>query len=546
MAFELQFLGGAGTVTGSKYLLTHRGQKILIDCGLFQGLKALRLKNWDGFLANAAEIDSIILTHAHIDHSGYIPRLIKKGFRGKIYSTAATKDLCKILLPDSGHLMEEEADYLNRTKRTKHSPALPLFTLKEAEQSLEYFETVPFKEKKNIGPGISFEFRYAGHILGAASVVINIDGRKIAFTGDIGRMNDRIFNPPEPLPQVDYLVSESTYGNRLHKNTDILDDLSEVVNDSYRRKGVIIIPAFAVGRAQAIMYYLSLLRKQGRIPEFPMFLNSPMTSNVNKLLCKYLDLHKLSESVCEETCDVVKYVHTVEESKALNERQGPMLIISASGMMTGGRVLHHLKTFAPYPQNTIVLTGFQAAGTRGEALEKGAEEIKIHGEYVPVRAQVKILDNMSAHADYKEILQWFSKSQIHPRKVFITHGEPSASDEMRRPSRTASKRFFLILGDATFKIFANSPSCGVAIQVCGKGQIFLVIVKAPASKTTPVIFNFKSFPKTRDACADGVRPGPIPTAENPNCERAFFFQSTTRKSGFFCGEILFLPVIKKT
>lgn len=432
MAFELQFLGAAGTVTGSKYLLTYKNKRILIDCGLFQGLKTLRLKNWDKFPINPAEIDSIILTHAHIDHSGYIPRLIKEGFKGKIYCTSATKDLCKILLPDSGYLMEEEAQYLNRHKKSKHSPALPLFTENEAEESLKYFETVPYKEKKSLESDISFEFRYVGHILGAASAIIEVADRKIAFTGDIGRMNDKIMYPPEPIPQVDYLVTESTYGNRLHKQIDTLDSFADAINETYKRKGVILIPAFAVGRAQSLMYDLSVLKNQKRIPDFPMYLNSPMATNASQLFCEYHKLHKLSDNECIDTCEVVKYVNTVEESKSLNERKGPMLIISASGMLTGGRILHHLKAFAPHPQNTILLTGFQAAGTRGDALERGAEEIKIHGEYIPVKAQVKVLHNMSAHADYKEIIQWFSDSKITPQKVFVTHGESSAADELRR------------------------------------------------------------------------------------------------------------------
>jgi len=432
MAFDLKFLGAAGTVTGSKYLLSHSGKKILIDCGLFQGLKALRLKNWEPFPVKAADIDCIILTHAHIDHSGYIPRIIKEGFKGPIYATPATKDLCRILLPDTGYLLEEEAEYLTRIKRSKHSPALPLFNQREAEQSLKYFDAIPFHEKKSLSQDISFEFRYAGHILGAASVVMNVAGRKIIFTGDVGRRNDNILYPPENLPATDYLVTESTYGNRLHKKVSPLDDLAEIVNETYKRGGVVMIPAFAVGRAQALMYDLSLLRQQKRIPDFPMFLNSPMAVNASQLFCEYNKLHKLSAAECTEMCDIVKYVHSAEESRSLNGRKGPMLIIAGSGMVTGGRILHHLKEFASDPKNTIVLTGFQAAGTRGEALERGAESIKIHGEYVPIRAQVKSLDNVSAHADYSEMLQWFSQSKIQPKKVFITHGEPSAADEFRR------------------------------------------------------------------------------------------------------------------
>jgi len=432
VSVEIQFVGGTGTVTGSKYLVSAGKSKILIDCGLFQGLKTLRLKNWDGLPVEASEIDAVILTHAHIDHSGFIPRLIKKGFRGKIYSTAATRDLCQILLPDAGYLMEEEAEYLNRTKRSKHSPALPLFTQSEAERSLEFFETVPFNHQKSINADFQFEFHYSGHILGAASVALQASDKKIVFTGDIGRMQDPIFYPPAVLEKADYLITESTYGNRLHKNNNILEDLAEVINTTYSRNGVIVIPAFAVGRAQSLMYYLWELRKQKKIPIFPMYLNSPMATNVNGLLGKYKDLHRLSEADCIEVCDVVKYVRSKEESIALNEKKGPMLIISASGMLSGGRILHHLKAFAPYAQNTILLTGFQAAGTRGEALERRAPEIKIHGEYVPVNAQVKVLDNMSAHADYKEIINWLSQSKIQPKQVFVTHGEPSAADELRR------------------------------------------------------------------------------------------------------------------
>lgn len=432
MSFEIQFVGGAGTVTGSKYLVTFKGMRILVDCGLFQGLKALRLRNWDGLPVPPSEIHAVVLTHAHIDHSGFIPRLIKNGFRGKIYCTAATKDLCGVLLPDSGYLMEEEAEYLNRKKRSKHSPALPLFTQADAERSLEYFETVPFGKSTVLAEGFHFEYQYAGHILGAASAIFQIGSRKVAFSGDVGRMQDPLFYPPTSLPRVDYLITESTYGNRLHKKNDVLEDLANIINDTFQRQGVILIPAFAVGRVQTLMYYLWVLRKQNRIPAMPMYLNSPMATNVNALLNRYKDLHKLTEAECAEVCNIVKYVHSAEESKQLNEKEGPMLIISASGMLTGGRVLHHLKAFAPDQKNTIILAGFQAAGTRGEALERGCDEVKVHGEYVPVRAQVKVIDNMSAHADYKELIEWLSQSKIQPRKVFVTHGEPSASDELRR------------------------------------------------------------------------------------------------------------------
>lgn len=428
---SIQFLGGAETVTGSKYLLSTDTQNILVDCGLFQGLKSLRLQNWDRFPVSPAKIDAIILTHAHIDHSGYIPLFVKNGFRGKIYSTAATRDLCEILLPDAGYLAEEEATYLNQHKRSKHNPALPLFTLEDAKASLKYFEVVEFDSLKALSAKLSFEFKYAGHILGAASVIVTSDKIKIGFTGDIGRPNDPIFFPPKALPPVDYLVTESTYGNRKHKASSPMDELEKVIEEASQNKGVIIIPSFAVGRAQEIMFYLWQLKKSRKFPFMPMYLNSPMATNVNELFLKYHELHKLSEAEANEMCDCVEYVRTVEESKNLNKRSGPMLIISASGMISGGRVLHHVKQFGPKENTIILLAGFQAAGTRGEALEHGASEIKIHGEYVDIKASVRVLDNMSAHADYLEIISWFKKSELKPKKVFVTHGESSAADALR-------------------------------------------------------------------------------------------------------------------
>jgi metallo-beta-lactamase family protein len=432
MKTSIEFLGGAGTVTGSKYLVRHENQKILIDCGLFQGLKTLRVRNWNPLPVNVSEIDAVVLTHAHVDHSGYIPRLIKDGFRGKIYASEATFELCKILLPDSGYLMEEEAAYLNKRQKTKHSPALPLFTQAEAEEALRYFSPVPFDSRVNLGNDVSFELAYAGHIFGAAQIILQCGERKIAFTGDIGRMQDPLLYPPAKLPGADYLVLESTYGNRLHQKTNIADALEKIICETHARGGVIIIPAFAVGRAQILMYYLAELRKAGRIPEFPMYLNSPMAENASDLLMKYRELHRLSVEDCNATCNIVEYVRTPEQSRWLNEQSGPMLIISASGMLTGGRVLHHIKAFAGDERNVILLTGFQAAGTRGEALQRGAEQIKIHGDYVTIRAQVRELENISAHADYGEILGWLETCNIGPKRVFVTHGEPVASDELRR------------------------------------------------------------------------------------------------------------------
>lgn len=428
---RLRFLGAAGTVTGSKYLVSFDKRKVLVDCGLFQGLKELRLKNWDRFPIDPTTIGAIVLTHAHLDHSGYIPKLINEGFKGQIFCTPATLALCRILLADAGHLQEEEAEWLNRKKFSKHSPALPLFTEKDAEAALKLFVPKDFDESFEVLPGIRATFKYAGHILGAATAIFEVGKTKIGFSGDVGRPNDPILHATAKLPPVDYLVVESTYGDRKHDTVDVVKDLETVINEALEKKGAVLIPSFAVGRAQSLMYYLSLLRKSGRIPNVPMYLNSPMATNATALFCEFKALHKLTDLECREMCESVKYVKTVEESKALNEKKGPMIIISASGMATGGRIIHHLKAFVTNPTTTVVLAGFQAAGTRGRALQDGAKEIKIHRELLPVRAAIRILKNSSAHADYIEILNWLEQSQISPRKVFVTHGEPGAALKMK-------------------------------------------------------------------------------------------------------------------
>ena len=395
---RLRFLGAAGTVTGSKYLLSSGTQNILVDCGLFQGLKELRLKNWDRFPIDPKTINAIVLTHAHLDHSGYIPRLINEGFEGKIFCTPATLALCKILLADAGYLQEEEAEWLSRKKFSKHSPALPLFSEEDALAAIEQFVPMGFEESFEVTEGIRAVFSYAGHILGAATVVIEAGDIKIGFSGDLGRSNDPILHPPAKISAVDYLVVESTYGNRQHEPIDPMEDLENIINEALLKKGVVLIPSFAVGRAQSLMFYLSTLKKQGRIPDVPMYLNSPMATNVTGLFREFKTSHKLSDQQCKEIGESVKYVRTVEDSKALNEKKGPMIIISASGMATGGRIIHHLKTFVSDPTTTVVIAGFQAAGTRGRALQDGAKEIKIHGELLPVRASIKVLKNISAHA----------------------------------------------------------------------------------------------------------------------------------------------------
>ena len=427
---ELRFLGATGTVTGSKYLVSAGSKKILVDCGLFQGYKQLRLRNRAPLPVEPRDIDAVILTHAHLDHSGYLPLLIKNGFAGKVYCTQSTRDLCAILLPDSGHLQEEEAEYANRHKYSKHAPALPLYTREDAEHSLARFVPVDFARDADLDGGLTLHLLPAGHILGSSFVRLRHGGQTLLFTGDLGRPNDLIMVAPTIVNRADYLVVESTYGDRRHDSTDPQERLAEIINRTVKRGGAVIVPAFAVGRAQTLMYLIHLLKAAQAIPDIPVFLNSPMAVDATRLYHKHRGEHRLTPAQCDAMCAAAKVVNSVEESKALNTRQGPMIVISASGMATGGRVVHHLKAFAPEARNTILFAGFQAGGTRGAAMLNGAETIKIHGEYVPVRAEVARIDNFSAHADYAEILAWLGHFEP-PRQIFVTHGEPKAADALR-------------------------------------------------------------------------------------------------------------------
>ncbi len=430
---HIQFLGATGTVTGSKYLLTTASARILVDCGLFQGYKQLRLRNWTRLPVAAATIDAVILTHAHLDHSGYLPLLVKHGFRGRIYCSEATFDLCKIILPDSGHLLEEEASYANRHAYTKHAPAEPLYTVADAEQAIKQFAPLHFGTEFSPADGMRAQLQPAGHILGAAIVSVRADERTITFSGDLGRPHDPIMVAPTLVAQTDYLVVESTYGNRRHDPTDPAILLGQTIRDTANRGGVTVIPSFAVGRAQELLYYIDQLKQAGQIPSLlPVYLNSPMAVHATAIYHKHRRDHRLSHQACEAMCHAAKLVNSVEESIALNEHHMPMVIIAASGMATGGRVLHHLKAFAPDPRNTILFSGYQAGGTRGAAMVAHADSIKIHGQYIALRAQVAQIDNLSAHADADEILDWLGHFSAPPRKTFITHGEPDAADALRR------------------------------------------------------------------------------------------------------------------
>jgi metallo-beta-lactamase family protein len=432
MSLRLTFLGGVGTVTGSKYLLETEKRRILVDCGLFQGFKQLRLRNWAPLPVDPKSIDAVVLTHAHLDHTGYLPLLIKHGFAGPVICTEATRDLCVILLPDSGYLQENDAEFANRHGFSKHQPALPLYTLKDAEAALDSFKATDFRIQLSLAPDIQLRFLPAGHILGAAILELTVGGTRIVFSGDLGRPNDPTMLDPTPVQQTDYLLVESTYGNRKHDPRDPQDALADVIIRTVGRGGTIVIPSFAVGRAQTLMYHLYRLRLARRIPDIPIFLDSPMAVDVTDLLCKYLPYQRLDARECRTACTIAKQVRSVEESKSLDRDPMPKIIISASGMATGGRVIHHLKYYAPDRRNTILFAGFQAGGTRGAAMMAGAESVKIHGQYVPVRAEIANLDMLSAHADAGEMLGWLRNFTRPPKTTFITHGEPDAADALRR------------------------------------------------------------------------------------------------------------------
>jgi metallo-beta-lactamase family protein len=428
---QLTFLGATSTVTGSKYLLSVNGKKFLIDCGLFQGYKELKQRNWAKFPVNPEDIDAVIITHAHIDHTGYLPVLIKKGFKGKIYCTAGTKALSAILLPDSGYLQEEDAARANRHGYSKHKPALPLYTQQDGINAISQFHALPFNKAYQLADGLILHLLPAGHIIGSAFVQLTYQDKVILFTGDLGRLEDPIMKPPTVISDVDYLITEATYGDRLHEDSDPYEQMAEAIQEAVARGGSIIIPAFAVGRTQDVLYYLYLLKKAKRIPDIPVFLDSPMAQDVSDLLIDYSEEHRLSSEQCKAICSVAKYIRTPEESKALDKYSMPVIIISASGMIEGGRILHHLKAFLPDERHTILLTGYQAPGTRGERLLKGEAEIKIHGELIPVRAKIVLMQNMSAHADYKEMMIWLKNLKRVPRKVFITHGDQEASQSLK-------------------------------------------------------------------------------------------------------------------
>jgi metallo-beta-lactamase family protein len=438
----LLFAGGAGTVTGSKYLVTAGGRRVLLDCGLFQGLKPLRLRNWQAPPFDPAAIEAVLLSHAHLDHSGYLPLLVRNGFRGPIHCTAGTADLLPVLLLDAAHLQEEEAQRANRYAYSKHHPALPLFTARDAEAALRLIVPHPYGHRFKVTDTLSALFRRAGHILGAATVDVEIGTRplRLVFSGDLGRWNRPLLRDPELVPAADVLLVESTYGDRTHA-PDAVARLAAVVNEAVARGGALIVPAFAVGRAQELVWTLRVLEEGGAIPSLPVFLDSPMAIDVSDIYCRHPEDHDLDTQQRRRApgsplaCAQYTLVRTAAASKALNERHGPLIIIAGSGMATGGRVLHHLMHRLPDPHTTVLLPGFQAAGTRGRSLQDGARALRMFGQDVPVRARVVTLDGFSAHADRDEILRWARGFTRPPARVYVVHGEPAASQALAESLR---------------------------------------------------------------------------------------------------------------
>jgi len=451
----IQFLGAAGTVTGSKHLIStssnlngQDGFQVLVDCGMFQGPKEWRERNWQPTPIPAHTIDAVILTHAHLDHCGWIPRLVKEGFKGAIYATSATIDLCGIILPDSGHLQEEDAEFYNKIKKSKHNPALPLYTLEEAEGCLQYFKPVKVGETTQLSPDLSFRFVRAAHILGScmAEITLNTNGqpRNMLFTGDIGRVRDVTIAPgkvvhsgPQEGENADVLVMESTYGNRLHPDEDPRPALAAAIRKTVERGGSIVVPAFAVERTQKFIFMIKELMESGQIPRIPVYADSPMAIKAVEIYLKHTEEYSeeakrlINQYGSPLHWDGFTFASTSQESKKINDSHYPSIIISSSGMVTGGRIQHHLAQRLPDPRNSVIFIGFQAPGTRGATIKSGAPEVKIYGDLVPIRAQILAFEQFSDHADPLELLQWMRTFQNQPRTTYLVHGEPAASSQLR-------------------------------------------------------------------------------------------------------------------
>jgi metallo-beta-lactamase family protein len=427
---DVTFWGAAGTVTGSRFHIRTERSQILVDCGQFQGNRALRRRNWEPFPVDPSEIDAVVLTHAHIDHSGYLPALVRDGFRGPIWCTRATKDLCELLLRDSAMLQEEEAYYANKHRSSRHDPALPLFTIDDAQAAIDLLQTRMFDHEFPVTDDLTASFSRVGHILGASCVRISDGESSVLFSGDVGRSNDPIMKPPSPPPTADMLVLESTYGDRLHAPTDPSEELAAIATETLGRGGILLIPSFAVGRTQTILHLLAELRWNGNIPDVPIYLNSPMAIDATEIMLEYSSEHRLTSDECRRISEGVHFTASVEDSIELTRTSGPMIVLSASGMATGGRVLHHLRQVLPQPESTVVFVGHQAAGTRGQLLADGAPSVRIFGEFVDVQCSIRHIQSLSAHADRNELIDWISQMEQPPQMTYIVHGEPSAAEAM--------------------------------------------------------------------------------------------------------------------
>ena len=442
---SISFLGAAGTVTGAKFLVSTDKARVLVDCGLFQGLKELRLMNWEPPTVAPDSLDAVVLTHAHLDHSGYLPRLVSHGFAGPIYATPATMELCGILLPDSGHLQEEQAEHANQHGYSKHSPALPLYTVAESQATLRHLKPCPYNRVMEVADGVRIRLLDAGHILGSAIVEMWVADRrgevKLVFSGDLGRYGEPLLADPTPVAEADYLLVESTYGDRSHADDHPEKLLGNIVRETAGAGGCLLIPSFSVGRTQQLLHALHGLEQRGEIPLLPVYVDSPMAIDATAIFLAHREAHRLELSRLEDNGDnpfrlhFLQFVRTPEESQALDERDGPMVIISASGMATGGRVLHHLEAFLDDRRATVLFVGFQAEGTRGRALLEGAPHLKLLGHEVRVRATIRRLDGFSAHADRDEILRWLSGFQRPPAISFLVHGEQKATQALAETVR---------------------------------------------------------------------------------------------------------------
>lgn len=428
---KITFIGGTETVTGSKFLLETDTTSVLVDCGLFQGYKWLRERNWQTLPLDIDKLDAVLLTHAHLDHSGYIPALYKRGFRGPVFTHHATQALCQILLADSGHIQEEDARYYSKHKLGKHAHPEPLYDRQTAEASMTLFRSVAFDEQIEVGD-IRFYLQPAGHILGAASIIVEAEGKRIGFSGDVGRFDDVLMNPPRPLPELDLLLMESTYGDRQHDTQDPFRQLAEIVNRVAKSGGVLLVPAFAVGRAQALQHLLATLMDRGDIPKMPVYLDSPMAIKVSDVFCQFSDQHRLNQEQCYRMCDAITYTRTVDESKAIAGQVFPHIVIAGSGMATGGRILHHFKRLLGSAKTTVLFTGYQAGGTRGAKMLGGADAVKIHGSWIPLRANVEVISGLSGHADYLELTRWLQQSALtDTTRIQLIHGDPEALEGLR-------------------------------------------------------------------------------------------------------------------